>query len=102
MRGNFERQTEDCLTSTVMQGMCLVSSPTAIAFPVCRLIFLIYIMFFIGYGAAPLPTLGRCPLLKCVAGERACIFTSSLSFEAKVPAPYGYSVGDNLVMHSMD
>ena len=32
---------------------------------------------------ATLPTLGRCPLLKCLAGERTCIFTSSLSSKAK-------------------
>ena len=50
---------------------------------------------------APLPTLDRYPLLKCVAGERVCIFTSSL-FEGKVHAPYAYSVGDNLVVHNID
>ena len=77
-------------------GMCSVTSPTAIAFSIhvlalCRLL------------ASGSPSNARSlstPQMRCRREGMYFYFVSL--FEGKVPAPYVYSIGDNLVMHSMD
>ena len=66
-------------------GMCLVMSPTAIAFLIRVLAWCRLLASGSSSNARSLST----PQMHC-------------RWEGKVPAPYAYSVGDNLAMHSMD